>query len=543
MLWLSICFGICMKRVWIWIGGISASDNWFTLDMIVLSGVCFLTVYAQFFSLFYKVGLMANLILAIISILCFPIVKTDIKSIVLSLKEWKYWWWLIILLILGTMLLLASLPDSNYDTPLYHAQAIRWIEEYGVVKGLGLLHSRLAFNSSFLSLQALFGYGYITGIELHSCNAFLMFIFHIWAIRSLHIWKNRKFVISDAFKLLMLFYIYTCTKDISSPSTDIFAVAMIIYILAKWMELIERGEYSARAYTYLSFFVLYSATLKLSAAPFGLIVIYPLYLIIKEKNFAFMRKAMLIGIVIVLPFLIRNIILSGWLLYPLPTVDFFDVDWKIPREYAIREKLEIETWGKSLTDIGLAHIGINEWFPLWFQWVGRLWRRVICISIIMQAAMFVRCIYFIWDKHCAEYRKAMLFVYLIEFCILVIWFVTAPSIRFGGIFCMFAGTTLFGEFLNERKTGNYILTVITLLVILAIEYNIYDDYKDKGIYFIRPGAYVEYPVGTIQKDGATFYCPVEGDQTGYECFPSVPSNQITVGLRKYGVLGEGFRWD
>ncbi|MBQ2608911.1 MAG: hypothetical protein II586_00960, partial [Butyrivibrio sp.] len=44
----------------------------------------------------------------------------------------------------------------HYDSDLYHAQAIRWIEEYGVVKGLGNLHVRLAYNSAAFPLSALF---------------------------------------------------------------------------------------------------------------------------------------------------------------------------------------------------------------------------------------------------------------------------------------------------------------------------------------------------------------------------------------------------
>jgi len=46
-----------------------------------------------------------------------------------------------------------------YDTDLYHAQTVRWINEYGTVKGLGNLHSRLGFNSLWLALASLFDNG------------------------------------------------------------------------------------------------------------------------------------------------------------------------------------------------------------------------------------------------------------------------------------------------------------------------------------------------------------------------------------------------
>ena len=62
----------------------------------------------------------------------------------------------------------AMLTPGNYDSGLYHLNAIRWTNEYPLVPGLGNLHGRLAFNSSFftyvaaLNLDPLFGTGQIS---------------------------------------------------------------------------------------------------------------------------------------------------------------------------------------------------------------------------------------------------------------------------------------------------------------------------------------------------------------------------------------------
>ena len=51
-------------------------------------------------------------------------------------------------LAVGTLFLIwiyfTSKGIMHYDSDLYHAQSIRWIEEYGVVKGLGNLQVRFA---------------------------------------------------------------------------------------------------------------------------------------------------------------------------------------------------------------------------------------------------------------------------------------------------------------------------------------------------------------------------------------------------------------
>ena len=37
------------------------------------------------------------------------------------------------------------------------------------------------------------------------------------------------------------------------------------------------------------------------------------------------------GAFAIVPFFVRNVILSGWLVYPFTAVDLFDVDFKIPK--------------------------------------------------------------------------------------------------------------------------------------------------------------------------------------------------------------------
>jgi hypothetical protein len=59
----------------------------------------------------------------------------------------------------------SMLPPGNYDSGLYHFNAVRWINEFSIIPGLGNLHGRLAFNQSFfayvaaLNLYPVFGHG------------------------------------------------------------------------------------------------------------------------------------------------------------------------------------------------------------------------------------------------------------------------------------------------------------------------------------------------------------------------------------------------
>lgn len=555
MLCFSVCLGIYAKKGWTLFIHRECSAHFFTWDLIIISGICLINVYAQFFSLFYKVGAVANWILLILIAVGFPVIRREFKNLIdISTKnDWKKP--VVLSAILLFMLYVSSFPPDHYDTALYHAQAIRWIEEYGIVKGLGCLHGRLAFNSALMPLQALFGYRYLFGVEVHSVNGFAGFILLSWAVLSMHVWKDGKIRISDAMKVVCVFYMYTIVKDISSPSTDLLAVGIVIYVFAKWLELIETDQREVPYYIYLCFFVLYAMTLKLSCAFLLVIAVYPLVILIKDRRYKLMGQGFAIGVGTILPFLIRNVVLSGWLLYPVPFIDVFSVDWKLPLEKVIREKDEITAWARVLNDVGKLNWKVSQWFPVWFQAIGRLWRKVFILSIIGQTAAVVRCMCLIKGSRTDFYKISMLFIYLVEFTICFTWFFTAPSIRFGGIFCTFPGVTLLGEAFSgffrkvpiqntvygvgkNRMTGRVFIALILCLIAGRTWIAIYS----RTANFLYPGSYAEYPVTSKEVDGVEFYYPIEGDQTGYECFPAMlPGGEYSFQLREWGNIKGGFQ--
>ncbi|MDE7231701.1 MAG: hypothetical protein K2N37_01295, partial [Lachnospiraceae bacterium] len=149
-------------------------------DIYMMTGIVFLNVFAQFFSLFYKVAGIACTILGLAGIV---IVVVWAYGEIRRRKKWTLFpgcegkrleLWRIAALLLAFVftLLWTTQSPEQYDTGLYHAQAIRWIEDYGVVPGLGNLHMRLAYNSAFMSLQALFSLGWLLGQSLHTLNGF-----------------------------------------------------------------------------------------------------------------------------------------------------------------------------------------------------------------------------------------------------------------------------------------------------------------------------------------------------------------------------------
>ena len=107
----------------------------FLPDSYIMAGLIVWTVYAQLFSLFYKVGLLANLIVLGICILTIAVFRRKLWEELrrqlgnISRIGKVFYLFLFLLFAYGT-----ARGIIHYDTGLYHAQSIRWIEEYGVVK-------------------------------------------------------------------------------------------------------------------------------------------------------------------------------------------------------------------------------------------------------------------------------------------------------------------------------------------------------------------------------------------------------------------------
>ena len=138
-------------------------------ESYIVTGIVLVTVYAQIVSLFAKVSLGANLVLLALSIIIAVYYRDELYEDLLGMlgkmrAGANFYVYLAVFLIMADG---ASHGIMHYDSDLYHAQAIRWIEEYGIVRGLGNLHVRLAYNSSAFALSALYSFKFLGTQSYH----------------------------------------------------------------------------------------------------------------------------------------------------------------------------------------------------------------------------------------------------------------------------------------------------------------------------------------------------------------------------------------
>lgn len=550
MISVVICFAIILITSYMvgragmqLLGFVSQDDR--QHELCVVFGLAVICLYAQIFSLFAGVSLSAFvglIILTLVSALYLKKCGFDLSNIVSDIKKIKKGQWIICLIILIAVVLWTDLSPQHYDTYLYHAQAIHWIEEYGAVKGLGNLHFRLAYNSELMPLQALYSLAWL-GNSLHCLNGFFTGFILIYS--ALSIMRGDGVHTSDVMKLGMMLYILYDSFHMSSPNTDTMALLLIYFIIIKWQEYMEEGISGYKEYGLLCIFVVFATTIKLSVGIMVLFVIYPACIMIRKKANLAIIKHILVGTVMIIPYLIRNVIISGYVIYPYEITGIKSLDWLMPVSVLKGDREEIIAWGRGNMDVSRNAEPIWKWFGQWYGSINILWKVLLvltAISIVLIAVLLIK----------KGKKIQMTEVNLLLVCIsgMIFWLMTAPLPRYGTIYmitlpCIAAGMLLQAVSFDGSPLMSKTVRcawVVSLAVYLLLFGGYIFTKNITNIPVLIQGDYNNHETEFEVVGDYKIAVPLKGDQTGYLPFPSAPYGNVDSRIELRGdSLKDGFR--
>lgn len=520
------------------------------IDSYLICGMAGVAVYAQFASLVGSVGMAANMFLCaadlVIVWVCRRAFGDTLREVWGKIRENRSGERGRMFIILFLFLLFAygaSRGIIHYDTSLYHAQSIRWIEEYGVVRGLGNLHCRLAYNSSSFALSALYSMAFLGGQSYHCAAGWLAFLLAKICLEVSGSLRQRRLHTSDFARVMGIYYLVIIFDEMVSPASDYFMVLLAFYIVIRWLELSEEKAGEILPYAMLCVLGVFLMTVKLSAALILLLVVYPAYQLLRQRRWREIAVCLMLGIVTALPFFIRNVLLSGWLVYPFTSIDLFDVAWKIPKGVADYDAKEIQVWGRGYTDVNRYDISMGEWMPGWFRSLAGSDKLFVAASV---AAVCILLVYIIgmlfrlwkgrWDILTVQVTVAGSFIF---------WLCTSPLIRYGCVYVYLTPAVVLGGIYDEllsagetaadgkrhrvtallrEKAFKWCGIVAVWLLLgykcVALGGEIAGSFVND--YWVHQKDYENYEVQSYQIEGINFYYPVQGDKVGYESFPSAP---------------------
>ena len=524
----------------------------------IYAGVGAVTVYAQFFSIFGKVGLAANLLLLFVCAVCIILFGKDMAEDFHALRLTaapRY------VAVAAVILLLFAYGTStgilHYDTALYHAQSIRWIEEYGVVPGLGNLHSRLAYNSAAFCLSALYSMAFLGGQSYHCCAGFLAFLLALVCVEALKEGVRRKPRLSDFARIIGVYYLLILFDEMISPASDYFMVLLVFFIIIRWLELLENRESSYLPYGMLCVLCVVVMTIKLSGALMLLLTVKPAVMLLRKEQGGrlegqitgnngrnlpedFLKrpgkdiiKFLGMGILTAAPFLIRNVILSGWLIYPFTFIDLFSFDFKIPKDMADYDSHEIQVWGRGYSDVNRYGEPVMKWLPDWIRGLDKTNRAFLALALSGLVLLLIFAIYAVIKRK----RDMADFLHVagtLASCFLF-WLLSAPLIRYGCVFLWLFPTLIWGYLYLHISPHLDRFRIFTVLILLFGVYKLctFGLETGRGLtaeYLVNQKDYENFETIAYELHGYTFYYPASGDRTGYRDFPSSPVKVLAKGV-------------
>lgn len=521
-----------------------------SLDGILVTGMMIATVYAQFFSLCYKVGFVASVILVVLCVLSIIFCR---KNICQTIKSWLQDSSISKKMLVVCLVILWSYFTSrgyiHYDSDLYHAQSIRWIEEYGIVAGLGNLHERFAYNSSFFALSALYSLKFLFGYSMHAMSGFVALILSITCIPIVKSWRRKQFSLSDFVRVAAIYYLTTITNEVVSPASDYAVMCIVFFVIIKWLDALENEKQEIAPYALLCVVGVYALSLKLTAGLILILTIKPAYMLIKEKRGKQIALYLAAGILVAAGWMVRTVVISGWLLYPFTALDLFSVDWKMDAHMIDLDAMQIKVWGRALYNVLLIDVPFFEWFPNWFLTTLSGTEKLLILAD--GVALFTVAIKIgdIWIKKKWQELDMLLTVITIAACY-IFWQMSAPLMRYGYAYVLLLVFSVFGWIGTEqlkgeqiwKKFSSYVVYVMFLVYGCYKIYMLSDYIYDTSCsdFYVWQEDYGVYEMNSWEQNGVTFYYPVYGDRTGYEYFPSTGCR--VEGLEFRGeTLQEGFR--
>lgn len=457
----SMCIDIVRKVV----GSPTTYKPHFTT--VGIAGMAFTALLSVIICLVLPLNLTAHLILLVIALGYWFMnrgrIKDDLHFYFTEARKSGILIKILFFSFLFTTSFISSLPSSHYDDGLYYSSSIKWLQDYGTVPGLANVNPRIAFNSMWLILQSMFSFPFQPWL-LNDLNGLLYMFVFIYSLQGLN--KLLQGQISRFTVLQAVFFVpalglhFSASHDFllyninffTSPSPDVSASFISWYVFLMFINRKDAAAGRPLSEALILIFIGFLLTIKLSTIPIALLAIPILWNWLKEKRFRLAGVVITLNLLTVIPWLIRNVILSGYILFPFSKLDLFNVDWKIAATHVNWHENAVRIWAinpEYPLDKELS-VPFSVWFPDWFERLTYIQSVVIILIVLFTGIFFLSGIYQVIRKRGFLKENAALIMAVIT-CLtgVLFWFYKGPDLRLGfgfNLFYCMIGLALFIHF-------------------------------------------------------------------------------------------------
>jgi len=197
----------------------------------------------------------------------------------------------------------------------------------------------------------------------------------------------------------------------------------------------------------------YLFTVRMMNFPLLLLCLFYFWKVIKPFRAGHFIISVSIALFLIVPFLARNVILSGYVFFPAYQLDFFSFDWKADKSLLIGISEYIKYFNRvnagfrPLAETSQLHF--PQWIGSWFTYLFRFDKLMTVLSSFGYLFILIRVV-----KDFSYHQRIFLAVMVIQ---LICWFFIAPDPRFA------QGCMLFGIYMAIQYTAFFRVSLKRLL--------------------------------------------------------------------------------
>jgi hypothetical protein len=361
--------------------------------------------------------------------------------------QWSGWvalpktgWFLVAALVVVCIwwLVAATRAPTNYDSGLYHLQGIWYAAEYPAIPGISNLYVAFGFANSLMPLSAIATNGPL-GLDAYQViNGFIFLLLFIEVVVRLASCRRRAVgtkVLLIGLGVFVAPMIWMADYWVISPTFDTPVAILTLVSVAALADILT----SARSRSVDIVAALIPISLASSMRQhywflFAFFVVIILWVV-------FRRKARGLGAplwvslggsaVLLIVMLVRDYVLSGWLLYPYKIFSF-NVDWVAPDPAGLIDSTKL--WARSPTP---EYQQLGDGWAWVRPWLGAnliSWVFIAVLGCLILSAIAFLIARKFWRPRSLLVVMAPLVLYLITW-----FFVGAPQVRYSWVPLLMVG--------------------------------------------------------------------------------------------------------
>jgi hypothetical protein len=382
------------------------------------------------------------------------------------------------------LLYLCSSLVDNDDTLGYHAQLIQWIEKYKAVPGIVNLHIRYGQQSNWFVSAALFSFRFLGLNAFTFVNSVVLLWYFIFLTERIshffHDPQKRSYAFFWIALLAFSLWNFNLVRQTAISANPDFIAVLYTWLPFYLVLTRKKADLSGGILLLIILLGLFAFTIKLSAAPVLIMAISAGIKLIRLRKIRALVFCLGLSLIILVPFGVRNIISSGYVLYPATYPDIANVDWKFNKDISAH-------WRKYITAFARIRISpeetdrvyamkFSEWVPVWWKNQAVPDKSILAIAIL--SLLFILA----GIKKLTRSGQNLFIALLTALAGIVFWFIKAPDPRFGYGFLFalpFIAIMLYAPELEKWNWEKLKKTIQALSILVASGILIYIVYKGK----------------------------------------------------------------